>query len=174
MRGPGLVRNLIGAAIVLIGLIWLLARFVDVDLGRWWPLFVIVPGGLVLLTGLAAAPGGGGTALVVAGAQLTGVGVLLLFQNWTGLWPTWAYAWALIWPGSIGVGLALRGSLSGDPRLLRLGTRVLVVGVGLFAAGFILFESLLNVSGGRFGIVADLALPAVLIGLGLFFILRRR
>lgn len=168
------LRIVVGAAILLVGLVWLLGQLTDIDLGTLWPFFVIVPGTVVLITGLAASPGGAGVAATVVGCQLTGVGLLLLFQNVTGLWQTWAYAWALVWPTSIGLGLVARGGLSGDHALSRNGVRTATVGIIIFVVGFAFFEGVLNISGSSMGIVGDLALPAVLITLGITVILRRR
>jgi hypothetical protein len=170
----GTTRIVVGNAVILVGLLLLLGRLIDLDLGALWPLFVITPGVVVLVSGLAAAPGGAGTAATVAGGQLTGIGLLLLFQNLTGLWQTWAYGWALVWPTSIGFGLAARGSLSGDIKTARSGVRTALVGLVMFVVGFVFFEGILNISGSSLGLVGDLALPAVLIVIGLAVIVRRK
>ncbi len=170
----GATRIVLGSVIILVGSVLLLGRVIDLDLGTLWPLFVIVPGLVVLVSGLAAAPGGAGTAATVTGSQLTALGLLLLFQNVTGLWQTWAYAWALVWPTSIGLGLAAHGSLSGSDGSARKGVTTAMVGFLIFMAGFAFFEGILNISGSALGLLGDLALPAVLIGLGLAVMLRRR
>jgi len=170
----GSTRIVLGGAIIVIGLLLLLGRLVDLDLGALWPLFVLIPGVVILVSGLAAAPGGAGTAATVTGSQLTGVGLLLLFQNLTGMWQTWAYGWALVWPTSIGLGLAARGTLSGDDSTARSGIKTALVGFLLFVVGFAFFEGILNISGSSLGLLGDLALPVVLIGSGLIVIFRRR
>ena len=170
----GSTRIVVGGAIIVLGLLLLLGRVIDLDLGTLWPLFVIIPGVVILVSGLAAAPGGAGTAATVTGSQLTGLGLLLLFQNLTGLWQTWAYAWALVWPMSIGLGLTARGGLSGDDKTARDGAKTAMVGFLLFAAGFAFFEGILNISGSSLGVVGDYALPAVLIAVGLVVIFRRK
>ena len=40
-----------------------------------------------------------------------GIGALLYWQNATGEWASWAYAWALI-PGFVGIGLILFGLMA--------------------------------------------------------------
>ena len=170
----GLTRILVGGAIVVAGLLLLLGRLIDLDLGALWPLFVLIPGVVMLVSGLAAAPGGSGTAATVTGSQLTGLGLLLLFQNLTGWWQTWAYGWALVWPTSIGLGLAARGALSGDDDTARNGRNTAFVGFVIFLVGFLFFEGILNISGSSLGAIGDYALPAVLIGAGLFIIVRRK
>ena len=170
----GLTRIVLGAAIIVVGLLSLLSRLIDLDLGDLWPLFVIAPGVAILISGLAAAPGGAGTAATVTGSQLTGLGLLLLFQNLTGLWQTWAYAWALVWPTSIGLGLVARGNFSGDDKTARSGASTAMVGFLMFVAGFAFFEGILGISGSSLGVIGDYALPAVLIAVGLVVIFRRR
>ncbi len=170
----GLTRILVGGAIVVAGLLLLLGRLIDLDLGALWPLFVLIPGVVMLVSGLAAAPGGSGTAATVTGSQLTGLGLLLLFQNLTGWWQTWAYGWALVWPTSIGLGLAARGALSGDDDTARNGRNTAFVGFVIFLVGFLFFEGILNISGSSLGTIGDYALPAVLIGAGLIIIVRRK
>lgn len=170
----GPARLVLGGAIVVVGLLLLLGQLIDIDLGALWPLFVIVPGVAILVSGLAAAPGGSGTAATVTGSQLTGLGLLLLFQNLTGWWQTWAYAWALVWPTSIGLGQAMHGTLSGDDPAARSGLKTSLVGFVIFLIGFAFFEGILNISGSSLGVIGDLALPAVLIGTGLIVIFRRR
>ena len=170
----GTPRVILGSTIILVGLLLLLGRVVDLDLGALWPLFVLVPGVVILISGLAAAPGGSGTAATVTGSQLTALGLLLLFQNLTGWWQTWAYGWALVWPTSIGLGLMVRGTLSGDDTSARSGRKTALTGLGLFLVGFVFFEGILNISGSSLGRFGDYALPAVLIGAGLVVMFRRR
>lgn len=173
-KPPGCIQIVVGSAIVLLGLLLLLGSLFDLNLGALWPLFVALPGLIILIAGLASADGGGGTAATVIGSQLSALGVLLLFQNLTGLWQTWSYAWALVWPTSIGAGLVARGSLSGNHRMTRSGINTATVGFVIFILGFAFFEGILNISGSSLGVLGDLALPAVLIGIGLVVILRRR
>jgi len=170
----GSTRIVLGSAILVVGLLLLLGRLIDLDLGALWPLFVLIPGGMLLVSGLAAAPGGSGTAATVSGSQLTGLGLLLLFQNLTGWWQTWAYAWALIWPTSIGAGQVARGTLTGDDDTIRSGRNTALAGFVIFLVGFAFFEGILNISGSSFGRLGDFALPAVLIGAGLVVLFRRR
>lgn len=170
----GSTRIILGSGIIVVGLLLLLGRLIDLDLGTLWPLFVVIPGVVVLISGLAAAPGGAGTAATVTGSQMTALGLLLLFQNLTGLWQTWAYAWALVWPASIGLGLTVRGTLSGDDKVARDGGRTALLGLFMFVVGFAFFEGILKISGSSLGVVGDLALPIVLIAGGLVVIFRRK
>jgi hypothetical protein len=44
-----------------------------------------------------------------------GIGCLLLYQNATGNWESWAYAWTLI-PGFVGLGVVLAALMQGPSR----------------------------------------------------------
>ena len=71
-----------------------------------WPWNVVGAGGLMLLAGLLTwTPGWAIPACIVGG-----IGGLLYWQNLTGEWGSWAWAWTLI-PGFVGVGLILAGLL---------------------------------------------------------------
>ena len=91
----GLEPPMVALGLILIvgGGALLVAQLMDVDFGRiGWPFFVIAPGVVLLLAGLASS---GGLGLAIAGSIVTMVGLILFFQNATGLYATWAYAWAL-------------------------------------------------------------------------------
>ena len=109
-RRPAAGRGglILGGVLIVLGVLFLAERAFGVQLGRFgWPLFVIVPG--VPADGREPGGVGGreGSGLAVAGAITTVVGLVLAFQNATGLWATWAYAWALVGPGATGLGLHL-------------------------------------------------------------------
>jgi hypothetical protein len=53
--------------------------------------------------------------MAVPACIVAGIGGLLYWQNLTGNWDSWSYAWALI-PGFVGVGIILAG-LMGEGRL---------------------------------------------------------
>src|SRR3990172_3250669 len=73
-----------------------------------WPLPIIGIGVLLVSIGLITwVPG-----LFIPAAIVSGIGGLLYWQNATGNWESWAYAWALI-PGFFGIGVGLMGLLEG-------------------------------------------------------------
>jgi hypothetical protein len=156
---------IVGGILIVLGVIFLAERAFGVELGRFgWPLFVIVPG--ILLMGASLAVGGrDGSGLAVAGAITTVVGIVLAVQNATGLWATWAYAWALVGPGATGIGLIFYGLLRRRPNLLSTGIRSLGSGLALFAAFGLFFEGIIGLSGEPFLLGSDI-LPIVLIGFG--------
>jgi hypothetical protein len=158
--GPGLA---LGAILVVAGVILLIGQTMDLnvwDLG--WPFIVVAIGVGLLVLGLVRGTDSG---MVVGGTVATTVGLVLAFQNATGLWSTWAYAWALVGPAASGLGLLLFGVRSGDGSAVRNGIWGLLGGLGIFAVGFLFFEGIIGLSGFDFAI-ADWVLPVVVIGIG--------
>ena len=92
-----------GLILILIGAWFLAVQFVP-QLEAWasgsWPLTIIGVGAIFLLISiLSNIPG-----LSIPAFIIGGIGGLLYYQNVTGDWNTWAYAWTLI-PGFVGLGL---------------------------------------------------------------------
>jgi hypothetical protein len=123
----------IGAVLILLGLFFLIVQAVP-GLRFWmieasWPLIIVGVGVLLLVIGLLAnVPG-----MAVPACIVGGIGLLLYWQNATGYWESWAYAWALI-PGFVGVGIILTGLLEGKPRsALEAGAWLIVISLILFA-----------------------------------------
>ncbi len=173
MRAPPRpsTSTILGALLVLLGLVWLAAQFLNVDVGRFgWPFFVIIPGIVVIALALVT-PDRGGLGLAILGSILTVNGVLLLYQNSTNHWESWAYAWALVFPGSIGLGQILFGASTGRRDLVRTGTRVLTAGLTLFLVGAVFFEGVIGISGRQFGRVTGVTFAAILIGFGVILLL---
>jgi hypothetical protein len=154
-----------GLVLVLVGAAFLVARQLDIDLGGiGWPLFVIVPGVLLFLMSFAIG-GVPGSGLAVAGSIVTAVGLILAWQNETGLWATWAYAWALVAPGGAGLGLLAYGLLTSQSEFIAAGRWMAVIGAALFAGFGLFFEGVIGLSGGRIGDF-DTLLPIVLVAVG--------
>jgi hypothetical protein len=105
-----------GIILILLGALFLVFQLFP-QLGQWikwstgWPL-IIVGVGLVFLVSAVLS---GASGLAIPGSIIGGVGGLMWWQNMTGNWNSWAYAWALI-PGFVGVGIILNGLLSGRVR----------------------------------------------------------
>jgi hypothetical protein len=113
-------RGNIAAALVLILLgAWFLAVQLIPGLRQFaysqfsWPLIIIGVGVLLALIGLLTwVP-----AMLIPACIVGGIGGLLYWQNATGNWESWAYAWTLI-PGFVGVGVFLSGLLGGDRKAM--------------------------------------------------------
>jgi hypothetical protein len=167
--GPDRGGLIVGGVLIVLGLLFLLERAFDVQFGRFgWPLFVIVPGVLLLAASLAVG-GREASGLAVAGAITTVTGLVLAFQNATGLWATWAYAWALVGPAATGLGLVFYGALRGFPDLVSAGIKALGTGLALFAGFGLFFEGIIGLSGEPFLAGSEL-LPYLLIGLGVVLV----
>jgi hypothetical protein len=137
----------LGLALVILGGLALLGRAFSIDLlGLGWPIFVVAPG-IALFIGGVAVGGRGGLALAIPGGIIAMVGVVFSFQAATGLWATWAYAWALVAPGGVGIAIVLYGLLTGQRDVVRDGVPVLLTGFGLFVGFGLFFEGVLHLSG---------------------------
>ncbi len=172
-RGMGINGLVLGGLLILLGIVFLFGQifgaFFNIDFGRvLWPFWIIGSGLLLLIGGLAVA-GQLGEPLAILGGMITMAGLVLFFQNFTGLWATWAYAWALVVPAGPGLGLALFGLLKNRPDKTRDGTRLAAIGVGIFLVGACFFELIIGISG--FGL-GSWAWPLLLIGLGLLVLVR--
>jgi hypothetical protein len=158
----------LGLILVAIGAVLLLDRVTGVDLGRaGWPLFIVVPGILILAWGVSTSSREG-IGLAIGGGITTVVGLILAVQNLTGQWATWAYAWALVGPGGPGLGMIAWGLAHDDRALVRNGLRTLASGIVLFAAFGLFFEGVIGLSGPPF-LTSD-AGPVALIVLGIVVI----
>jgi hypothetical protein len=156
----------IGGFLILVGIIFLVGRQVGFDVGRTgWPLFVVGPGVVLFLASFAVG-GRAGAGLAVVGAIITVTGVILAVQSQTGLWSTWAYAWALVAPGGVGLGLFIYGALTGQRDLAMSGGATLLTGLALFLVFAFFFESVIGLSGRRVaGLDALLAAGLVVLGM---------
>ncbi len=165
-RTPQVATLAFGAVLIALGAIFLFAGPLDVLPGlSTWPFFIIVPG--VALIALAFAVGGeGGVGLSIFGSIVTATGLLLLYQDVTNHYESWAYAWALIAPGSVGFGMLVYGIGTGRADLVRAGAITGAVGLGLFLAGAIFFEGIIGISGRVFGGAAQAIVAIAIIGLG--------
>lgn len=144
-QGSGSAPAVLGLLLILVGGAALVLRAADINLlptiGRWgWPFFIIVPGVVLLLAALLPAPPRG-IGFATAGAIVTTVGGLLLYQNETGHWESWAYAWALI-PTDVGIAMALYGLLARERGMVTSGLWMAAIGAILLAAGAWFFEGL--------------------------------
>lgn len=159
---------MLGVVLILMGGAVLAARTLGFSIGGLlWPLWILGPG-LLLLAGMAFL-GKDAVWLAIPGSVVTAVGLLLLYQNTFNHWESWAYAWALIMPTSIGIGLALMGRRQNNTALVARGSQFVAVGVVLFIIGGIFFELILNISNSLAG---NVLWPGLLIALGLLVIMR--
>lgn len=124
-----------------------------------WPLQIIGVGALLALLGLATwSPG-----MMIPAAIVGGIGGLLYWQNATGNWGSWAYAWALIII-FVGIGIALTGLMEKSRGTLVGAGWTVFVGVvqflifGAFLGGSVLIQ--------KFWPVAIILLGVILLARG--------
>lgn len=171
-RRPDDASLVIGAVLIAIGALLLAGRVFDIHILNFlrhlfWPFYIIVPGVVLFAISLVVRNDGEGLAIFASIATM--VGLLLFYQNFTGHWESWAYAWALVAPTAVGLGLILYGALKGERDKIANGFDVAKVGVIMFLIGGVFFELIIGIGGfglGRFG------WPLLLIGLGLFVLVR--
>jgi hypothetical protein len=167
-RGSG-AATVIGGLLIAAGLLFLLGELLNANLSEaLWPLYVLAPGLALVVLGLTQRHGSG---LTIAGSVVTMVGLLLLYQNATDHWQSWAYAWPLVAPGGSGLGMLLYGTRSGNGGMARAGFWQIVTGLALFVAGILFFEGVLGISGNRFPLPSWF-LPGIVILLGVLLLLR--
>jgi hypothetical protein len=172
-RDDGRQRGMlsVGVVLVLLGVFFLASEQLNLDFGRFgWPIFVIAPGLFLLLLGLAI-PHEGGLGAAIPGGIITTVGLLLAFQDATGTYASWSYAWALVAPGSVGVTLALYGLLHRRWDLLESGLRTAAVGLGLFIGFGLFFENIIGIDDVHPNTLLHNALPAMAVGLGVLIVI---
>ncbi len=154
---------------ITVGVFFFIGQWLNIDWGAaTWPFYVIAPGLALMAFGLTQRDGSG---LTVAGSIVTMVGLVLLYQNATGHWESWAYAWALVAPGGSGLGMLLYGTRSGNRKMARDGFWQILIAIGLFVAGFIFFEGIIGISGQRLPL-PEWVLPVAVIAIGLLVLVR--
>jgi hypothetical protein len=159
----------IGAVLVVVGLLLFIGQYFDVGIGDLgWPFIIIGVGVVILGIGLFVMNEQG---MVIGGTVVTTVGLVLLYQDRTGHWESWAYAWALVGPAASGLGLALWGLRSSNAGDVRNGIWGLLGGFAFFAIGFLFFEGLIGISGERLPL-AEWVLPAAVIVMGVVVLMR--
>ena len=159
----------LGGALIVLGLIFFASQQLNIDIGQAaWPFYVIAPGLALATLGLTQRRGSG---LTIAGSVVTMVGLVLLYQNATDRFESWAYAWALVGPGGSGIGMLLYGTRSGDRKMARDGFWAILWAIGIFALGLVFFEGIIGISGERLPI-PTWVLPVAVIVIGVLVLLR--
>ncbi|MFQ5795170.1 MAG: hypothetical protein ACE5JP_08995 [Candidatus Bipolaricaulia bacterium] len=164
-RGRG--NLVIGLILVGLGVIFLLGRVFDIGFGLSWPFFIIIPG-LLFFVGMILGGKDAGS-LAIPGSIVTMVGLILLYQNITNHWESWAYVWALIWPTSVGIGLIIHGTWSKRAHILQDGIHWARVGIVIFLIGGVFFEVIIGISGGGRG---GIGWSVLLIVFGVYLLMR--
>jgi hypothetical protein len=158
----------LGILLILVGGFFLTMQFVP-EINTWWqhfadwPFWIIGPGLLFIVAALLSGEYG----LVVPGTIISGVGALLYYQNYTGDWQSWSYAWTLV-IGFVGVGVFIMHVLQGNLRkALDEGFIAIVTSLVMF----LIFGSIMRFILGQEPFFGDYW-PALLILWGIWLIIR--
>lgn len=158
-----------GACFVILGAAIFIAQYYGFRIGHYiWPMFILIPGILLFFVSMKV-EGGLGESFAIVGSIISMLGVMFFAMSITGMWASWAYAWALLFPTSIGIGQIFYGRYKEQPSLVKTGWNLVKVGAAIFLIGFLFFEGILNISDMRFGMFG---LPLFFIALGVFLLLR--
>lgn len=151
-----------------VGLLFVLTQLFKIDImDLLWPLFVVGPGAVLVYW---AAQARGDDWLVwmhIPGMITLGTGLLLLYQNLTGHWESWIYAWSLY---GVFLGIAFVEIAKSCPQAEEL---------GFLGRGFIRWSLIVFVAMGGFvelivanGAERRLILALLFIAGGIYFITR--
>jgi len=158
----------LGIVLVVLGLFALIVQFTGFDAGGGWPLFVVIPGLTLLLVGFLSL----GSGALIPGAILTVIGCILAYMNVSQDWPAWAFAWPLVAPGGVGLGIWLQGLRTHDAHMLRQGRVLMFVALLIFLIGFVIFGTIFRISEQDYGWFGKAALPGLLILIGIVLLAR--
>jgi hypothetical protein len=158
----------LGVVLVVLGVFALVVQFTGFDASGSWPLFVIIPGLTLIFIGYISL----GTGALIPGAILTVIGLILAYMNATQDWPAWAFAWPLVAPGGVGLGIFLQGIRNHDAHLLRQGRVLMFVAAIIFMIGFVIFGTIFRISDTDYGWFGKAALPVLLIAVGIVLLAR--
>jgi hypothetical protein len=157
----GLLLVAVGIAFLALQLMPSLADWFTVTLS--WPLIIVGVGVLILVIGLLT----GAPETAIGACVVAGIGGILYYQNLTGNWVSWAYAWTLI-PGFTGIGMVISGVLgSRVAHSISRGLNQIIASVILF----LIFGSIFGPMFGGFTFLGNYW-PVLLIAAGLLVIIR--
>jgi len=155
-----------GVGMVALGVLYLIGTIFNISVaGILWPFFIIVPG--LAFFYFMVQGGKNAAALAIPGSIVTTTGLLLLYQSLTNHWESWAYAWALIVPTSLGVGIYITGIWSENESMRRAGQGFVRVGVIMLIVGGLFFEMIFSISGDRSN---NITWPVLLIVAGIYLV----
>jgi hypothetical protein len=161
---PG--RSTAGIILVGLGVFFLLAQILNFSVfGFVWPFVILLPGAAFLYAAYTGDKSNAG--LAVPGAIIGGTGLILLYQNITGHWASWAYAWTL-YPVFLGLALSFIGHRTENRKTYETGQGFIRWGGIAFIVGAAFFELAIF----DHGALGDLVLPILLIGVGAWILFR--
>ena len=163
----------LGILLIIVGIVILALQYVHIDMNwlpqRWaelsWPLRIIVPGLALFVVGLVL-PDRAGEGLSGLGLVAAAVGTLLWYQDVTGTWASWAYAWALVFPAAGGLAGIIHGTLHANWRHVRDSVGGFLFGIVMFFILGFVFENWLGFEGFGLSRIAAWVPGVILLVLG--------
>jgi hypothetical protein len=153
-----------GTLLILFGLMALAGRlFQTLNWGFLWPFAIVGLGALFFVAMFAG--GKQASPFAIPGSIVSGIGLVLLFQNIVQHWESMSYFWTLIIL-FVGVGIYIMGWYGGDENQKRSGFRVMKIGFVLFIIFGAFFEMI-------FSSFSNLLFPVLLILLGVYLVVTR-
>ncbi len=134
-----------GIVMIILGVLFLVGQSLDVfQFDELWPM-IIIGIGIAFFIGMVL--GGKSTGgLAIPGSIISMVGLILLFQEITGWYETWAYAWALIIV-AVGLGQVIFSYWSDQPNIRKGGWETARVGLILFLVFGAIMEFIFSITG---------------------------
>lgn len=170
-----------GVLLLTLGLLLLLGRSFQLNLfnlfENWnapYPIYIIVIGIFLMIIGLIGGVQRQMVSLTIVGSIVLVSGGILAFHQATNSYQTWAYLWALVFPGSIGLALSLQSITSHDLRQRKTGLNMIGVALLITMVGWSFFEGGIQLSGYELSGLANIAGPMLLIGAGVWLLLGRK
>jgi hypothetical protein len=153
-----------GAILIAFGLLSLAGQvFRSLDWGFLWPFIVVGIGALFFAAMFAGGKQSAGFA--IPASIISGIGLILLFQNITHHWESMSYFWTLIIL-FVGTGIYIMGLYGEDANHKQSGLRLMKIGVILFVIFGTFFEMI-------FSSFSNIVFPLLLISLGAYLVLNR-
>ncbi len=159
-----------GSVLIAVGIIALLGQVFS-GFNFWgfiWPFFVMGVGAMFYVGMFAGGKSVSG--LAIPATIITTIGLILFYQNVTGHWESWSYAWTVI-VLSVGLGIYIMGTYGEDEGQRKAGTGLMKVGAIMFIVFGGFFEMIFSI--GSDSLIRRSIFPILLILLGVYLIYTR-
>lgn len=159
-----------GSVLIAIGVLSLFGQiFTSINFWSFiWPFFIIGVGAMFYVGMFAGGKSVSG--LAIPATIITTIGLILFYQNMTGHWESWSYAWTVIIL-AVGLGIYIMGVFGEDEVQRNSGKNLMKVGAILFVVFGGFFEMIFSI--GSKSMLRQSVFPILLILLGLYLIYTR-
>ena len=159
-----------GSVLIAIGVLSLFGQiFTSINFWSFiWPFFIIGVGAMFYVGMFAGGKSVSG--LAIPATIITTIGLILFYQNMTGHWESWSYAWTVIIL-AVGLGIYIMGVFGEDEGQRNSGKNLMKVGAILFVVFGGFFEMIFSI--GSKSMLRQSVFPIILILFGLYLIYTR-